>query len=205
VLENLQAPAELAPGRPEAVRRAILDGIIAELARYLDWEAANPTPGFTPAHLEYEFEVALADGLVVNGVIDRVDTDGHGRAIVRDYKSGRDRAERAANHWLSEHSFQAALYMLAVRRLLGLEPIAGIYQPLAGQDLRPRGAALAQAGLPLRSTDRLDELELETLLGEVETEVNRLASQLRGGELTPCPETCSPDGCRHPGICWAGR
>ena len=30
--------------------------------------------------------------------------------------------------------------MLAVRELTGREPVAGLYQPLRGQDLRPRGA-----------------------------------------------------------------
>jgi ATP-dependent helicase/DNAse subunit B len=205
VLETLEAPAELAPGRPPAVRRAVLAGVVAELTRYLAYEARHPTPGFAPHALEYAFEVELEDGLTVAGVIDRIDTDGHGRAIVRDYKSGRDRPERAARHWLSEHSFQVALYMLATQRLLGLEPVAGIYQPLTGRDLRPRGAARAEAGLAVRPGDVLEAPALTSLLGEIETEVNRLAQRLRRGELTPCPETCSPDGCRHPGICWAGR
>ena len=30
-----------------------------------------------------------------------------------------------------------------------------------------------------------------------------LAARLRAGELTPCPQTCSRDGCRYPGICRA--
>jgi ATP-dependent helicase/DNAse subunit B len=205
VLATLTPPPDLAPGRPPAVRHAILAGIVAELERYLVWEADHATPGFTPEHLEFGFEVELDGGLTVAGKIDRVDIDARGRAIVRDYKSGRDQPGRAAGHWLDDVNFQAGLYMLATRRLLPLKPIAGIYQPLTGQDLRPRGAALREAGLPLRPADVLDELTLETLLAEVETEVNRLAAQLRRGELTPCPETCSPDGCRHPGICWAGR
>jgi RecB family exonuclease len=206
VLEGLEPPPELAPGRPPAVRRAILAGIVAELERFLAWEAANPTPGFTPRPpLEFAFDVELADGLMVTGTIDRIDTDALGRAIVWDYKSGRDRPDRAASRWLEDHTYQAALYMLAVRRRLGLEPVAGVFQPLAGKDLRPRGAALAMAGINLRNGDVLAAEELETLLAAVEAEVNRLAAQLRAGELTPCPETCSPDGCRHPGICWAGR
>jgi RecB family exonuclease len=205
VLESIEAPADLAPGRPPAVRRAILAGILAELARYLAFEAAHPVPGFRPQELEWPFQVELADGLIVTGVVDRIDTDGHGQVIVRDYKSGRDRPERAANHWVQEHTFQAGLYMLAAQRLLDLTPVGGVYQPLAGKDLRPRGAVLAEAGLPVRSSDVLAAPELERLLAEIEAEVNRLAGVLRRGELTPCPETCSPDGCRHPGICWAGR
>ncbi len=205
VLETLRAPDNLAPGAPVAVRGAILAGIVAELERYLADPASRPVPGFAPEFLEFAFDVELADGLAVTGVIDRVDTDGHGRAIVVDYKSGRDRIERAGARWLTDHTFQAGLYMLAVRRRLELDPIAGVYQPLAGRDLRPRGAALAEAGLSLRPNDILERSELEALLVEVEAEVDRLAGLLGRGELTPCPETCSPDGCRHPGICWAGR
>jgi hypothetical protein len=205
VLEHLQPPDDLAPGRPPAVRRAILAGIVAELRRYLGDPASAPAAGFHPELLEFAFEVELADGLMVTGVIDRVDTDGRGAAIIVDYKSGRDRIERAGAHWLEDHTFQAGLYMLAARRLLGLDPIAGVFAPLAGKDLRPRGAALAEARLSLRPADIYERPELELLLAGVEAEVNRLAAVLAGGELTPCPETCSPDGCRHPGLCWAGR
>jgi hypothetical protein len=28
-----------------------------------------------------------------------------------------------------------------------------------------------------------------------------LAKRLRAGEIAPCPETCSRQGCRYPGIC----
>lgn len=205
VLEHLRAPDDLAPGRPPAVRRAILAGIVAELERYLAHPASRPAAGFTPERLEFAFDVELAGGLMVTGKIDRVDTDGRGAAIIVDYKSGRDRIERAGARWLTDHSFQAGLYMLAARRLLGLDPIAGVYQPLAGRDLRPRGAGLAEAGLSLRPNDILERPELDALLAEVEAEVNRLAAVLGSGELTPCPATCSPDGCRHPGICWAAR
>ncbi|HET9074553.1 MAG TPA: PD-(D/E)XK nuclease family protein [Solirubrobacteraceae bacterium] len=205
VLQGLAPPAQLAPGEPPAVRAAILAGIVAELERYLRWEAEHPAPGFAPAELELAFEVELARGLALVGVVDRVDRDGHGRAIVRDYKSGRDRIERSAARWIAEHTFQVGLYMLAVQRVLGVRPVAGIYQPLAGRDLRPRGAALAEAGLPLRPGDVLEPEQLAELLGAVEAEVDRLAATLAAGELTPCPQTCSADGCRHPGICWAAR
>jgi hypothetical protein len=54
--------------------------------------------------------------------------------------------------------------------------------------------------------DELPAEELERLLGEIEEQVVALAATLRRGELTPSPETCTPDGsCRYPGICWAAR
>ena len=85
----------------------------------------------------------LGDGLDrvrVRGMIDRVDTDGHGHAVVRDYKSGARRQGWAAANWAAERQLQVALYMLVVRELVGLEPVGGFYQPLRGDDLRARGA-----------------------------------------------------------------
>jgi hypothetical protein len=44
---------------------------------------------------------------------------------------------------------------------------------------------------------------MDELLEGIEAQALELASRLQAGELTPCPETCSRDGCRHPGICWS--
>ena len=65
------------------------------------------------------------------------------RAIVRDYKSGSSRPDYQGARWRAERRLQVALYMIAVRELLGLEPVAGLYQPLTGNDLRARGVFLA--------------------------------------------------------------
>ncbi|WP_249010105.1 PD-(D/E)XK nuclease family protein [Conexibacter sp. DBS9H8] len=202
VLERVKVPGALAPGASAPVREAILAGIVAQARRFLAWADAHPAPGFTPSELEYDFRVDLGGGLVVSGRIDRIDTDRHGRAIVWDYKSGRDKPERSGRRW-PEGAFQVALYMLAVARSLTLTPVAGIYQPLSGPDLRPRGIALADTGLALRDGDVTDPDALAALLAAVEARVRELAATLAAGELTPCPATCSPAGCAHPGICWA--
>ena len=68
---------------------------------------------------------------------------GGDRAIVRDYKSGSARPDYQGARWQSERRLQVALYMLAVRDLLGLEPVAGLYQPLSGNDLRPAACSSA--------------------------------------------------------------
>jgi hypothetical protein len=95
--------------------------------------------------------------------------------------------------------------MIAVRRLLELEPVAGLYQPLTGRELRPRGVYRDDAALgrSVYSTDAIDAGGLDELLAEIERQAVTVAATLRRGELTPCPQTCSRDGCRHPGICWA--
>ena len=212
VVAELDLP--VGAGRSELVRAAALAAIEADLRRYLEQEAADQC-GWPPEGLELRFgfegdeaslpAVELEGGVRLRGVIDRVDVDpaGSGRAIVRDYKSGSARPEHQGARWSADRQLQVALYMIAVRRLLGLEPVAGLYQPLGGGDLRARGVFLKGAGIGRRSVanDGRTEEELEELLRDAEERAVELARQLRSGELTPCPQTCSRDGCRYPGIC----
>jgi ATP-dependent helicase/DNAse subunit B len=214
-----QLPGQLDDGRPAAVRAAIREGIVADLRRYLRSEAADGCE-WTPQALELQFglgseeqsqpAVQLSDGnhsVLLRGTIDRLDIEPGGRrAIVRDYKSGANRPSRTAGRWLVDHELQVGLYMIAARRLLALEPVAGFYHPLTGRDLRPRGVHRVDAAVCAHAypTDGRDADSLQELLVGVERQAVALAGALARGELTPCPATCSRDGCRHPGICWAG-
>jgi hypothetical protein len=94
--------------------------------------------------------------------------------------------------------------MLAVRELLGLEPVAGLYQPLGGGgDPRARGVFLADAGLGdgLVGTDARDRAAIDAELEDASRRAVEVAARLRSGELTACPDTCSRNGCLYPGIC----
>jgi len=201
-------PPEMSPGLSPAVRAAILRGIEADLKRFLRYEADDAS-GWTPREFELEFETELRSGdqtVGFRGTIDRIDVAADGRrAVLRDYKSGAGRVERSAAKWIEGGVLQVGLYMIAARRLLELEPVAGLYQPLTGSELRPRGAYLAgtELGSHTYSTDALDRSELDALLEEVERAALELVTTIRRGELTPCPATCSREGCAHPGICWA--
>jgi ATP-dependent helicase/DNAse subunit B len=220
-----EARAKIAPGQPVAVRAAVLRGIEAELRRYLRYEAADGSD-WAPLKAELRFgldsgtesetslaAVELDDGehqVLLSGVIDRVDVDPNDdrRVIVRDYKSGTKRDTWPVAHWLDDRQIQVALYMIAVRRLLDVRAVAGFYQPLAGEDLRPRGVydASADVGDHAVFKDELSAGELDTLLDDIENEAVAVAKVLRSGELTPSPESCSANGtCRYPGICWAER
>ena len=207
----------IAPGRPERLRRALAETIAADLRRYLEHEAATGS-GWDPEGLELRFgfegeeEPSLAalelgegsERIAVRGAIDRVDVEPGGkRAVVRDYKSGRARPEHQGGRWGEERRLQVALYMLAVRDLLGFEPVAGLYQPLGGRDLRARGVFLegAPVGAELVATDGRDPEGLAAELDGARGRAVSLAARLRSGELTPCPTTCSRDGCRYPAIC----
>ncbi len=212
--------SRLALDQAAEVRAAILRGIEAELLRYLREEAADGCD-WAPIVSELRFgldaesapamsAVALEDGndqVWLSGIIDRVDADPRdpSRVIVRDYKSGAKRDTWPAARWVGDRQIQVALYMIAVQRLLQVRAVAGFYQPLAGEDLRARG--VYADGVPVGTNtvvrDSLSDPDLTQLLREIEDAAVALAATLRRGELTPCPERCSPDGtCRYPGICW---
>ena len=209
--------AVIGAGRSEAIRAAQRAAIEADLRRYLAHEAADGLE-WDPDGIELRFgfeeqeeslpALVLAEGperILLRGVIDRVDVapDGSRRAMVRDYKSGSARPEHQGARWRSDRQLQVALYMLAVRELLELEPVAGLYQPLGGGDLRARGVYVdgAPVGDRVVSTDARSRAELDAELEDAAARALALAARLRAGELTPCPQRCSRNGCSYPGIC----
>ena len=213
ILEQVLAelPPAVAPGRSAAVRAGALRSIEADLRRYLEHEARDGS-AWPPAALELRFgfeepeslPALELDGVRLRGVIDRVDVAPDGRrAVVRDYKTGSSRPEHGGARWQAEDQLQVPLYMLAVRELLGLEPVAGLYQPVGGNDLRARGV-FVEGEVSTTSLVPTDGREREQVTEELEAAratTIALAARLRAGELTPCPETCSRDGCRYPAIC----
>src|SRR4029079_4276026 len=122
-----------------AVRRLEFD-----LLRFLRHEAQSES-ALEPSELELSFGLKDRDlpalrlepeGIEIRGVIDRVDRS-NGHALVVDYKSGKNVMGVAKG--ADKGKLQAPLYALAVKDLMGLEPIGAVYQPLAGEDLRARG------------------------------------------------------------------
>jgi ATP-dependent helicase/nuclease subunit B len=204
---------ELVPGGSPLVRAGALRAIEADLRRYLEYEAATGS-GWRPLGLELRFgfeedslaPLELGEGeqrVLVRGVIDRVDVDDRGHALVRDYKSGARRQEWSGGRWSTDRRLQVALYMIVARELLGLDPVGGFYQPLRGDDLRARGAFVRGEDVPARAvaTDAREPAELDAMLADAAARAVALAASLRTGELTPCPQTCTRDGCAFPAIC----
>ena len=142
-LREFQAEFPISPDRTRvrtAVRKLEFD-----LLRYLRDEADSAS-SFEPDELELSFggdggePVSIGiEGLSLIGRIDRVDTHGT-RALVRDYKTGRSRADYGASKWIDENRLQIAVYMLALAEVRPeLEVVAGVYDPLAGS--KPTRAA----------------------------------------------------------------
>jgi PD-(D/E)XK nuclease superfamily len=212
--EALDAEAHgIATGRGEAVRAGWARAVAADLRRYLAYEARDGTDWpIRGLELRFGFDepdslppLELDDEVRLRGIIDRVDVDADGHAVVRDYKSGSARPEHQGARWESDRQLQVALYMIAVRELLGLEPVAGFYQPLGGGDLRARGVFVRDEapGDLLVANDGRDPVQVHELLDQARGRALALAARLRAGELEPCPATCSRDGCKYPGICRA--
>ncbi|HET9124940.1 MAG TPA: PD-(D/E)XK nuclease family protein [Solirubrobacteraceae bacterium] len=218
-----QAGGGFASGVPEVVRAGALRGVQADVERYLEHEADRGS-GWTPHALEWRFGFESEDGsslpalvlgagedeVRVRGVVDRVDVEpGNGaagagrRAIVRDYKSGAPQANWPVARWGLERRLQVALYMLVVRHLAHLDPVAGLYQPLRGEDLRPRGAVRDDVALgpEIHPRDVRSAADLDAELDAAAERAIALARGLRSGAVAPCPATCSRDGCAHPAIC----
>jgi ATP-dependent helicase/DNAse subunit B len=189
-----------------AAQSAALRAVRANLVRYLRLECEQG-PALEPAALEWTFgrdddgpgPLVLDDETRVSGRIDRVDV-GDGKAIVRDYKLS---TAYAAARWNEKRSLQAGLYALAVRALMGLEPVAALYQPLSGRELRPRGIVRAGVDGSYVGPDVLDDDAFEAALCEVRELAVEAAADIRSGRVAPCPSRCSTRGCMYPGICRA--
>jgi ATP-dependent helicase/nuclease subunit B len=137
----------------------------------------------------------LGDGMSVSGKIDRIDRDPHSaRGIVIDYKSGK--GAHSAAQIRSELRLQIPLYMLVLRDLVGLEPMGGLYRPLAG-DRKMRGLLRAEESVPgFQKKDYLPEEEFwEQVEGARET-AREVALRIRGGDVIhdpkggECPSWC---------------
>ncbi len=139
----------------------------------------------------------LGDGLSLSGKIDRIDVDPFGaRGIVQDYKSGKH--AHSAREIESELRLQIPLYMLVLRDLVGLEPLGGLYRPLAGER-RARGLVRAAEAETLPGYARNDYLDEEAFWSQVERArgtAHGLAERIRAGDVQhdpkggDCPAWC---------------
>jgi ATP-dependent helicase/DNAse subunit B len=146
---------------------------------------------------ELQRGLELGDGLMLSGKIDRIDVDPFGaRGIVQDYKSGKH--AHSAREIESELRLQIPLYMLVLRDLVGLEPLGGLYRPLAGER-KARGLLRASEGETLKGYSRNDYLEEEAFWGAVDrarSTARALGQRIRDGDVAhdpkggECPAWC---------------
>ncbi|MFF9153453.1 ATP-dependent helicase [Streptomyces sp. NPDC014846] len=116
------------------------------LERFLNWHVLNRA-GRTPVASEQDFDVTLGAGdyeIRIRGQMDRVETDGDGRAYVVDFKTGKQ-APSAAD--VARHP-QLAVYQLAVREGAVDAVFDGVRPEAGGAELvhLRQGAAKREGG-----------------------------------------------------------
>ncbi len=209
--ENDLGPRD-APRRAGLERMETLVGAFLARESRRDWELA-PRPELLEAGFGTDTDAGpleLGD-FRMRGSIDRVDVgtraDGAPIGVIRDYKLST--GVTAAAKLEDERKLQLQLYMLALRRLWGIEPIGGLYEPLgAAGDAKPRGLLLAdeRGGLlpdrNLTGTDFRPAEEFEAALESARELAATAVAGMREGRVdrNPVGGTC-PRYCHFQPIC----
>jgi ATP-dependent helicase/DNAse subunit B len=211
LLEELSAESARGAERRAAIARARV-----QVEAFLDEEADSET-ALRPRQdlLEWSFGLdedeldPLGVGeLRLHGVVDRVDVapDGQG-AVVRDYKTSKEVS--GAGSFERKGLLQLPLYMRAVKDILHLDPIAGIYHPLAAYGKRnPRGIArrdderLHGLDLMRRTKDVCDDEAFEEQLDAAVQRAIVAARRMQAGDIRrdPLDRQC-PKYCAYQPIC----
>jgi RecB family exonuclease len=185
-------------------RRQLRAGLARDLEALVRDEAASEA-GLVPDRFEVGFGsersvlggLDLGDGAFLSGKIDRIDVEPlSARAIVQDYKAGK--TAHSARDIERELRLQIPLYMLVLRDLVGLEPLGGVYRPLAG-DRKARGLLRSDAQEDLPGFVSRDYVDDEAFWAQVEgaRETARgFAGRIRAGDVRhdprggECPAWC---------------
>jgi ATP-dependent helicase/DNAse subunit B len=201
-----RAIAELATAMPglasprfragDARRLSLLAGFLARDAARIAACGFAPRPGGA----ELRFALPLAElpggpeaadaGVLVTGVVDRVDADAAGRELVIDYKSGKAAIDPPDSE--APRRFQLALYAIARGReallagaaycqLREAKPLRGYFSP----DLEPQFKAWTTSGDQGRHW--LDTEPWDAWLAQVAQRLRGIVGAIRAGQLAPAP------------------
>jgi ATP-dependent helicase/nuclease subunit B len=192
----------------ELQRQELAESLWRDLEQVIRDEARSEVP-LVPRRFEVSFGsersapelqrgLDLGDGLSLGGKIDRIDLDPFSaRGIVQDYKAGKH--AHSAREIERELRLQIPLYMLVLRDLVGIEPLGGVYRPLAG-DRKARGLLRADAredALPgYVNNDYLDDEAFWSQVEGAKETALELAGRIRKGDVRhdpkngECPTWC---------------
>lgn len=191
-LEKLFPESPLA-AEPVYRQRYLLEEMKRTLAVFVRREAEYAAgAGLVPGHFELEFGrtregkpaplpyLELGKGLRVGGIIDRVDVSADGRqGYVIDYKLGFRDLQKKIDKGLE---VQLPVYLLAVEKLLKLEPL--------GAELR-----FLQPG----KSKALERESVPGLMRETEKRVAQASAGIRGGDIAVRSKSC--EYCDFESVC----
>jgi ATP-dependent helicase/DNAse subunit B len=190
-LDRLELEGTLARDLEQFLRKEVELGFPLVPRRF---EVVFGTPG-APVELQRGLDLG---GFTVSGKIDRIDVDPmSARGIVQDYKSGT--GAHSAAQIASEGRLQVPLYILALRDLVGIEPLGGLYRALAGPG-STRGLVRADArsdAVPgLKGADYVSEGEFWGHVDEALAQARGAVERIRAGDVRhdprggSCPTWC---------------
>jgi ATP-dependent helicase/nuclease subunit B len=181
-LDRLELEETLARDLEHFIRQEVELGLPLVPRRF---EVAFGTSG-APVELQRGLELG---GFTVSGKIDRIDVDPFSaRGIVHDYKLGRAHGARDID---TEQKLQIPLYILALRDLVGIEPLGGLYRGLTGtREARGLVRADAKADAPgLKRPDYVDEEEFWRQVNEAQARAAKVVDRIHEGDVRTDPRT----------------
>lgn len=211
--------AKLRPADEQAALalRLAVWGLRRDLTR-LAVRAARAGSPLQPTAFEVQFggrgaQAGFKQGLnvgpaAVSGKIDRIDADPFmtARAIVVDYKSG---SVQGADAIRSEGRLQIPLYLLALREVLGREPVGGVYVSVRRGETRGIVDGEQEDVLPggIVPSDRLGHEAFEEALEAARAEAGVRIERMRAGDVRhdPRDRRLCEEFCDYAGICRVAR
>jgi ATP-dependent helicase/DNAse subunit B len=192
-----------------ALRRIVL--------RRIEEEAASPlVPGFRPTMFELPFGIGdrppfvlaapagpRGETVELSGMIDRVDVDDAGRAVVVDYKTSRiGRYSKLDEKIEAGADLQLPIYAMAAAKMLSREVVAAGYATL--RDGRERWLRLAPNAPGGRGDVDWTGDERAAKFAAVEARIRELDASIKGGGIEAAPrdmDKCGRGKCPFADLC----
>ncbi len=166
--------------------------IIVEREKKWIYEIWNEAGGLKVQKVDRKPKLRSNERFLLSGKIDRIDSDGSGKLVVLDYKSGSSSAENFSN-WQEKNKLQLLFYIWALENdLMDQNEVVGAFYFVFKTMERHRGLGLRESGIDLfpvegRSGALTDLAQKKELIAELEKILIEVMSQIDNGMFPPRP------------------